>query len=216
MNTTKTTITGLLAGLGLLAATASAFATPAVATSGVNVRSGPGTSYGVVDTLTPGEDVDVTECVSNGWCHIEHSGPNGWVSSSYLTAGGSGGGSSPSKPDCGFGMIMGPSGPSFAIKCGEGDLVIAPPAPPAPVADKVCFYKNTGYSGGSFCVSPGAHDNHLPINWDNKISSIKVIGAASVKVCRDANYVGGCKTYGSSKPNLGIMYSNKITSFKAY
>jgi hypothetical protein len=68
-----------IAGLG--------FATIAIgaqATASVNVRSGPGTQYGVVDTLYPGENVDVDGCRSSGWCLIEHSGPDGWVSARYL------------------------------------------------------------------------------------------------------------------------------------
>jgi len=52
----------------------------------VNVRSGPGTSYRVVDRLQRGEDVNVTRCRSNGWCYITHPGPDGWVSAKYLVS----------------------------------------------------------------------------------------------------------------------------------
>ena len=55
------------------------------ATASVNVRSGPGTQYRVVDTLYPGEEVNIETCRSNGWCLIEHSGPDGWVSARYLS-----------------------------------------------------------------------------------------------------------------------------------
>ncbi|RYE09778.1 MAG: SH3 domain-containing protein [Hyphomicrobiales bacterium] len=55
------------------------------ATGSVNVRSGPSTSYAVLDTLYAGETVEVEECTSSGWCLIEHSGPDGWVSARYLT-----------------------------------------------------------------------------------------------------------------------------------
>jgi hypothetical protein len=57
----------------------------AEATASVNVRSGPSTAYRVVDVLYPGEDVDVRECRSSGWCYVMHSGPDGWVSARYLT-----------------------------------------------------------------------------------------------------------------------------------
>jgi len=60
-------------------------ASAAEATASVNVRSGPGTSYGVVDTLYAGESVDIEECRSTGWCLITHSGPDGWVSARYLS-----------------------------------------------------------------------------------------------------------------------------------
>ncbi len=76
-----------LAATGLLMGTAAAFAASAEATSPVNVRSGPGTSYSVVDQLYAGENVDVRAC-QGGWCRITHSGPDGWVSANYLTRGG--------------------------------------------------------------------------------------------------------------------------------
>ena len=50
----------------------------------VNVRSGPGTSYRVVDALNRGEHVNVRKCRSSGWCYITHPGPDGWVSARYL------------------------------------------------------------------------------------------------------------------------------------
>jgi uncharacterized protein YraI len=67
--------------IDLFLSTVSALAYVAAATVSLNVRSGPGTSFGVVDVLYAGEPVEVTECASNGWCYIQHSGPNGWVSS---------------------------------------------------------------------------------------------------------------------------------------
>lgn len=55
------------------------------ATTSLNVRSGPNSGYHVVDVLHPGEHVNVKTCKSNGWCLISHPGPDGWVSSRYLT-----------------------------------------------------------------------------------------------------------------------------------
>lgn len=74
-----------LAALG--ATTASAFAVTAYATSPVNVRTGPGTSYAIVDTLRRGERVDIDYC-RGSWCFVEKSGPDGWVSARYLSRGG--------------------------------------------------------------------------------------------------------------------------------
>jgi len=220
MTMNKTIIVSALAAIGLTLTTAAAFAAPANSTTALNVRSGPGTSYGVVDTLLPGESVEVTECVSNGWCHIQHPGPDGWVSSKYLTAdfGNNNGGNDdyeePSDdPDVSFGFGVDSSG-NFSFGIGIGD---APAYTPPPAANpKVCFYKNSNFGGSSFCVSPGSQDNKLPSNWNNKISSIKLYNGASVKVCRNQNYFGGCKTYGTSKSHLPPLYNNKITSFKAY
>ena len=217
MTITKTTILGALAAIGLTASTAAAFAAPANSTSALNVRSGPGTSYGVVDTLFAGESVEVTECVSNGWCHIQHPGPDGWVSSKYLTADYGNNDNDyeepSSDPDVSFGFGVDANGNfSFGIGIGDAPIYTTPPA----TNPKVCFYKNANFGGASFCVSPGSKDNKLPNNWNNKISSIKLHGGASVKVCRNQNYFGGCKTYGSSKNHLPPLYNNKITSFKAF
>jgi len=58
----------------------------AVSTTSLNVRSGPGTGYGVIDTLSPGEEVSI-QSESNGWCQIRWPGPTGWASCAYLTGG---------------------------------------------------------------------------------------------------------------------------------
>lgn len=72
------------AGLGVVVAalsTGAAFA--AVATGAVNVRTGPSTGYSIVDTLTRGENVTIVD-QSNGWCAVQKTGPDGWVSCAYL------------------------------------------------------------------------------------------------------------------------------------
>lgn len=83
MSLRKLIITGAVAGAALLATTAASFAAPAVASANVNVRSGPGPGYRVVDTLRRGERVEVDRCRS-GWCFVEKRGPDGWVSARYL------------------------------------------------------------------------------------------------------------------------------------
>lgn len=58
---------------------------PAVATANVNVRSGPATHNPVVDVLVGGELVTVVECtVDERWCFVDHTGPDGWVRTTYL------------------------------------------------------------------------------------------------------------------------------------
>lgn len=80
-------IASALATLAVLATTAAASAAPAFAASNVNVRSGPGTGYAIVDALRRGEQVDVQYC-RGSWCFVQKRGPDGWVSSNYLTSGG--------------------------------------------------------------------------------------------------------------------------------
>ena len=86
MNLKKIAMTIGLALLALGATVASAYAATAYATGSVNVRSGPGTGYHIVDRLHRGEMVDVQDC-RGSWCRVSKPGPDGWVSANYLTAG---------------------------------------------------------------------------------------------------------------------------------
>jgi uncharacterized protein YraI len=109
-NLTKAAIIG--SAVAVLTAGAS-FA--AVATSSVNVRTGPSTSYRVIDQLRPGEQVDITGR-SNGWCAVSKNGPNGWVSCAYLA-------------DAGSSYFR--SGPSVSLSFGIGpDRYYRPHRPP--------------------------------------------------------------------------------------
>jgi uncharacterized protein YraI len=83
MNLKKTAMTLGLAVLTLGATAVSAYAATAYAVGSVNVRSGPGTGYRVVDQLYRGERVDVIDC-RGSWCRVEKAGPDGWVSARYL------------------------------------------------------------------------------------------------------------------------------------
>ena len=83
-------IKATLVGAVMLASAGAAFAAPATSTANVNVRSGPGGSYGVVDVQRRGDRVEVTGC-RGGWCYIERRGPDGWVSANYLNARGGAG-----------------------------------------------------------------------------------------------------------------------------
>jgi uncharacterized protein YraI len=71
----------LVAGFAL--ATTAALAAPGIASVNVNVRSGPGTGYRIVDTLTKGEYVIVKSCGA-AWCTISHIGKDGFVSRSLI------------------------------------------------------------------------------------------------------------------------------------
>jgi uncharacterized protein YraI len=76
-------ITGAAVALCILIATSGAEAAPGHATAGANIRSGPGTEYGIVDRLDRGDYVIVIRCSTN-WCLIHHIGPDGWVSRQLL------------------------------------------------------------------------------------------------------------------------------------
>lgn len=227
MNFMTKTICAGLATISVAALSASAFAAPASATSALNVRTGPGTNFNVVDTLLPGEVVEVTECVSNGWCHIDQDGTNGWVSSSYLQAVGSGGGSSAdsddsdSNSDCSFGITIGPDGPKFELNCGDAPSAPAPtpepePAPePDPEEATACFYTGPNYSGAEFCRDPSTL-NTLGGAFNDRISSVQLFGGAKVKLCRNTNLTGTCRTYTNDKANLPPIINNRASSLAVF
>jgi uncharacterized protein YraI len=86
MTLKKTFLKAAIATLALATTAAVAYAAPAVSSGNVNVRTGPGPGYRVVDTLQRGESVEVDRC-SGSWCYVVKSGPDGWVSASYLDRG---------------------------------------------------------------------------------------------------------------------------------
>lgn len=65
-------------------------AAAATVTNDLNLRSGPGTSYGVVGTMPAGAEVNVLGC-EGSWCRVSWGGTEGYASASYLSGGGGGG-----------------------------------------------------------------------------------------------------------------------------
>lgn len=76
----------LAAGL-LLVSAGAASAAPALVTGDVNLRTGPGTSYGVITVLPGGATVNVRGC-GGGWCRIAWRDGYGFASRRYLDLGG--------------------------------------------------------------------------------------------------------------------------------
>ena len=81
----KTLIAGGLAAAGLFASAGAAFAEAGYADDNVNLRTGPGTGYGVIETLLRGEAVDIEQC-QFAWCEVATNDATGWASASYLSA----------------------------------------------------------------------------------------------------------------------------------
>jgi uncharacterized protein YraI len=77
----KTKLLGAAAVLLLSAGAATAV--PAISRSDLNVRSGPGTGYGVVGVIRSGETVDVGRC-DGAWCQVAFDGGSGYANRSYL------------------------------------------------------------------------------------------------------------------------------------
>ena len=74
-----------IAALSLVLSATAALAAPAVVTTQLNVRDGPGKHYDVIDVVYRGEVVDVDRCKGR-WCFVNKDGPNGWVFAKYLSS----------------------------------------------------------------------------------------------------------------------------------
>ena len=199
---TRKQLLNMVTGIAVAAAAIVVFlpaaqAAPGVATSNVNVRSGPGTGYGVVDTLRRGQNVDVQRC-QGSWCYVVKPGPDGWVSASYLSAGGRP--VNPSNPGLSFGFtIGGPDGPQISIGVGNGNHrpPIIRPEPPRPVRSEACFFEHSRMRGDSFCLREGQSTR-----LRDGIGSIDNPDGLSVQLCTDRSF-RDCRTYTTSAGSLG-------------
>ncbi len=181
------------------------------ATATVNVRSAPGIGHSKVDVLRAGENVTINQC-RGSWCYINHNGPDGWVSSRYLargTGGGGNGGSSGNDgdPNVSFSFGIGPDGPNFDISVGD--------QPPRQRRSQACFFADNNFSGNSFCVDAGSRMARVPHGWNDRISSVKLIGdASSVTMCKDINFKGFCRTTHRDERALGRFLNDEISSIR--
>lgn len=191
-----------------------AIAEAATATANVNVRSAPRTGA-VVDVLGAGEQVEIDRC-SAGWCYVVKSGPDGWVSASYLSNDDDDedydDDSSPSRPD--VDVSIGFSVPGFSFQIGNGGFDIRPGRPGRPgTSDRVCFFDRTNYNGASFCVRPGERISSLG-SWNDRIESIDVRGDAQALVCEDNSFRGRCVVVSRDIRDLGRAGRNEISSIR--
>jgi len=213
-----------LSAAGILVCSCAALAVEAAAKSAVNVRTGPGTSYGIVDQLFAGEVVEISECAPTNFCFINHDGPDGWVSATYLIPvsddeapdegdmeEGAG-----SNPDCSFGFNVGPGGPSLTVNCGDGPTPPPPPPPPEPEEEpSACFYTGNAFVGDDLCVGLGTR-NALNATFNNKISSVQLFGGARAKLCEDTNLGGYCRIVTADTELLHASINNKASSLTVY
>lgn len=202
------TAAAVLCAAAVMFIPAAASAAPAIASSSVNVRSGPGTSYGIVDTLRPGESVDVLGCRS-GWCYTD---AGGYVSSSYLRRS-SGGATFEPNFNLSFNFPQG----SVSIGSGGVSIGVGPDRPDdrppsGSMPGDVCFYSDVGYSGSRFCMDEGDMTPYVGAAWNNRISSIRNPDGLNVTVCDDAGY-DLCRTYRTSARSLG-SFDNEISSIR--
>jgi uncharacterized protein YraI len=204
------------------AASAAAF----TASSTVRVHAGPSLGSPVIDTLRPGETVNVGGC-RQGWCYITDD--HGFVSSTYLRNNGAA--VSPNfnlsfnfpqgSVSIGTGGVQigignppgpgpgGPGGPGH----GPGPGGPGGPGPGGGPGDRqACFYSSPGYNGPSICLSRGDQMAALPRGWNDRIASIGNRRGLSVTVCREPGF-SRCRTYTTSASSLG-SFDGDISSVR--
>ncbi|MBB3146062.1 uncharacterized protein YraI [Phyllobacterium trifolii] len=76
-------LSAILISIGLFAWPASALADVGYTTGNVNLRTGPGTRYARVGTLSEGTRINVLGCQPS-WCHVATQGVRGWLSANYV------------------------------------------------------------------------------------------------------------------------------------
>lgn len=217
MNLRTIVAAAALAVAGLMAGTSVAAAADAAATTTLNVRSGPGTGFGVVSTLQRGQIVELLDCNrSPGWCLIDDRGRQGWASSRFLEevpSGRPGGGRlvGPVSPGPDVGVSI--NTPGFNLQIGTPG---ARPQPGRPIrAAEVCFFEEYNFRGRSFCARQGERANRLDRYWDSRIRSVSIEGRVTAEVCDLPNNRGRCVTIDSSVGNLGRM-ADSIASYQIY
>jgi uncharacterized protein YraI len=82
---------GTILSAALMAATAvpapALAATPAAATTPLNIRSGPGPQYSIIGAIPTRGKAAILGCIQGSlWCQVSYNGRRGWAYSQYLTA----------------------------------------------------------------------------------------------------------------------------------
>jgi hypothetical protein len=79
----------------------------------------------------------------------------------------------------------------------------------------VCFYEHPDYGGRYFCAAVGRDAATIPIEANDKISSMRIYGSVEVIVYKDGNFRGSSRRFTSSMSNLGTAgWGDRISSYR--
>lgn len=210
--------------LSIFSSQINANAGPAQATTAVNIRTGPGIEFKVLDRLDRSEHVDATECYKNSWCYVRHEGANGWVSAKYLTA------IRPANANqgqnCKFIFKLDNNGPTFKMECeepenfddiGESDTENDVPVFNQQVngaAPTACLYTGINFTGAEICQGVSRHNSLRGMN--DIFASVKLFNGAAVKLCSNENLGGDCKTYALDRARLHNVVYKRASSMQVF
>jgi hypothetical protein len=84
-----------------------------------------------------------------------------------------------------------------------------------------CFYTDADFEGNRYCVAAGDAATSMPLGFNDAISSIEIVGGASVTIFEDANFSGQATQISSSIRDLagarspnGFRWNDAISSVR--
>lgn len=83
---------------------------------------------------------------------------------------------------------------------------------PRPPRAGACFYQNASFGGDYFCVQAGDEYDVMPEGLNDRISSIRLFGDASVVVYRDPGFRGRSSRFTDDVDNLQLERWNDTIS----
>jgi hypothetical protein len=79
----------------------------------------------------------------------------------------------------------------------------------------VCFYEDPNFNGDYFCAAAGSATNEVPRGTNDKISSVRLFGNATVEVFQDARFEGRSARFDRDQPDLHRSgWNDLISSFR--
>jgi hypothetical protein len=79
----------------------------------------------------------------------------------------------------------------------------------------VCFYKDPEFRGEYFCARDGENERDMPRGMNDKISSVRIFGNASVTVFQDSRFEGRSSRFDYDVPDLKREgWNDLISSFR--
>lgn len=89
-----------------------------------------------------------------------------------------------------------------ALLCGPAPVDAQRWGRPRPPRAGACFYQNANYGGDYFCAQAGDEYDVMPEGLNDRISSIRLFGDASVIVYRNPNFGGRSTRFTDDASNL--------------
>ena len=79
----------------------------------------------------------------------------------------------------------------------------------------VCFYEDRNFDGDYFCAAAGSATNEVPRGTNDKITSLRLFGNATVEVFQDARFEGRSTRFDRDQPDLHQSgWNDLISSFR--